>query len=686
MMKPVFRSAAFWQSALMTLPDDAFFELVRSVLGTVKTPFNKQKLLEELSRFVTRPEIQETMAAYIDGHNRRIITAVVLLGEPVPGELETFFTGEYSYAELHGMLLNLEERLILYRFRDGNKLRLALNPRLENILSPLASDPLILFPSIAESSETNAVPVPVDGRILAAVFAFLLNGEALFKGDTQGSFSFRKKTVDEGSRLFPGLEFETIAGGLVVLGLLVQDGEYLVPDEARIRAFKALSLRDCFEYLAAGIALFLQRGSGVYLGRSLLKNTVRLIHALMGYAGKEGRLLPEATMIKLAEMLRREEEKGWGSIGSDELPSSSLLIRSLVPSGLFTLPEFNGKRYYRPVPQDFTEAPALPAEPLIAMDSGFSCILYPGISFADALDLGAFSAVEETGTTVRFVLSRDSVVRGFDRGYGVEFLWQLLERLSAGRAGDTLKWNLEDWEKRYREVSLDEGTVLTLSGERSYLAQTEPLASMITKTLGPGIYFLSAGAGEASDVLHKAGVDIVARFRGIKPGQSQAFIPLEKVPPLTASLPEGTEEKSFGQTEAAAEQSKNRFRKILAGMKLARPEKEELESRIERGVVVSETQLKGASLRYEKLEARSLDYVGKTGIAKQAIASGSLLEVHWTAAATGEQTLWGIPESLDKKGGEMMLTIRPREGGESIRIALGKISLLRRIKQSIFGE
>jgi hypothetical protein len=408
-------------------------------------------------------------------------------------------------------------------------------------------------------------------------------------------------------------------------------------------------------------------------------------------------------------MLRREEEKSWGSMGtphsallSGELPSSSMLIQSLVPAGLFTMTEFNGKNCYRPVFQGSTELPSSKkhSAPFIAMDSGSSCILYPEISFADALDLGAFSTVEETGTTVRFSLSRDSVVRGFNRGYGADFLWQLLERLSAGRAGDALKWNLEDWEKRYREVSLDEGTVLTLSGERSYLAQTEPLASMITKTLGPGIYLLSAAAGEASDALRKAGVDIVARLRGGKAGQSQAFLPLEEFPP--GSLPAGVVGEVSGKTadadaEAAAgavdegtaadtaEQSKERFRNILTGMKLSKQEKEELESRIERGVVVSDDQLKAVSLRYEKLEARSLDYVGKTGIAKQAIASGSLLEVHWTTAGSAEQLL-GVPENLEKKGGETMLIIKPREGGESMRIALGKISLLRRIKRSIFGE
>jgi hypothetical protein len=55
----------------------------------------------------------------------------------------------------------------------------------------------------------------------------------------------------------------------------------------------------------------------------------------------------------------------------------------------------------------------------------------------------------------------------------------------------------------------------------------------------------------------------------------------------------------------------------------------------------------------------------------------------------------GIPEALEKSGGETILVLRPlppepgeslRIPGDSLRIPLGKISLLRRIKKSIFGE
>jgi len=713
-MRPVFRPVAFWQSALMTLPNAAFFDLLRSILGTVKTPFNKQNLVEELSRFIIRPEIQENIAAYIDQNDSKIIAAIALLSEPVPGELESFFTGEYSYAELQGMLLNLEERLIIYRFRDNDVLRIALNPRLENILAPYASDTGVLFPTVAaiepvpaENEEEPSAPEAaqtsygvLSGRTLAALFAFLLNNEVQIKDDGNGkdlSFAFRKKATEHAKTLFPGLDINAAAGGLLTLGLLVQKEESVVPDEARIAAFKDLPNRDIFEYLAGGIALFIYRNGlfAPYQSRGLLRNTVKLIHAISNLA-KDGTILPEATMIKMAELFRRQEESNWDYSGG--VPPVTVLLKSLVMAGLFSVLTIDGTNYYRPkIPAKAAKAPSAKEHPLIAMDSGFSCVLYPEISFADALDMSAFSFVEETGTAIRFALSRESVVRGFDRGYTAEVIWKMLDRLSGGRAPDALKWNLNDWEKRWQEVSLNQGVILTLSGERSYLAQTGRLASMIKQTLAPGIYLLSVGIDDAADALHSAGVDIVAR-PGSKPDEysSQFFAPLGK--PETISLPgnitekkTATGKKAPGKEDAvkeketaenSAEQIKQKFRLALEKMKLTKQEQEELESRIERRVIVSETQLKDTSLRYERLEARSLDYVGKTGIVRQAISTGSLLEL---SCLNGEKIL-GKPESLDKKGNEMILTIKPREGGEPVKLTLGKISLVRRIKQSIFGE
>ena len=100
--------------------------------------------------------------------------------------------------------------------------------------------------------------------------------------------------------------------------------------------------------------------------------------------------------------------------------------------------------------------------------------------------------------------------------------------------------------------------------------------------------------------------------------------------------------------------------------------------------------MNGGPIRFEKTEARNLDYVGKSLVAKQALTSKSMVEIHWPLSGGGENRLFGIPEGLEKKAGETILVLKPLGGegadAEPVRLPLGKISLIRRMKKSLFGE
>jgi len=165
-----FRSIDEWKSALMTLPDTSFCELIRSILGNIKTPFNKQRLLNDLINFLSRDEIKKNIAAYINEQDHKIIAALALLGEPVSGELGTFFIGEFSPEELHALVINLEERLIIYRIREEGRQRLALNPVLEHVLAPFIADTRCFFNSFRDeiSCKAEGAAIP-SGKTMAAL-------------------------------------------------------------------------------------------------------------------------------------------------------------------------------------------------------------------------------------------------------------------------------------------------------------------------------------------------------------------------------------------------------------------------------------------------------------------------------------------------------------------------------------
>ncbi|MDR1351658.1 MAG: helicase-associated domain-containing protein [Treponema sp.] len=738
-----FRPQDEWKACILTLPDTACFDLLRSVFGNIKTPFNKHQLMEKLAAFLLRKEIQDTIAAYINNDDHRIIAAVAMLGEPAPAALEIFFAGEYSCAEFHSLLLNLEERLILYRLREEGNYRISLNPLLEPVLAPFIADRSVLFPSFPGGGEERqtAGPQPLDDRIFAAIISFVTaQGEAqkeFFKTDG----GIRKKIVDDGRQIFPNLDIWPVVEGLRCIGLLETDGAGLAPDKKRLASFGRLGFRERLEYLAAGIYTAPQNTEADtwYFRRGYIRNLARFIHRFIS-TFEQGRLYPRRTLLRFAEI---QERNGGALFRNEGLPpapdfaagETRRFLAVLETAGLLRAAgEESGEAVYTPekLPgegpdgpdkgpgaalfQSALQAPAPespdgarlpPEQPAIAMDTPFSCILYPEIDFPGAATLASFCDCRETGATVRFEITRDSAVRGFDRGLRAEDMIGTLERLSLSAPDQNLAWTLKDWENRYSAVSLFQGTVLMLSEDRRYLAETGPLSPLISRTLAPGVYLLAvSGKDEAARILQKAGVDIIAQPPPALPEEKGYSAMTYSAYPSTGSFvfpgsgagdpaapcpagPPGLRE----EREKAAEERKEKLREALRKSGLPKPDQDELAARIERRQIVSESQLTGGLARHEKLEARNLDYVGKTIVAKQAIASGSLVEVLLPSLEGGEKRIMGTPQALEKSGGETVLVLRPltRGGGQSkekqeeeMRIPLGKIGLLRWIKQSIF--
>jgi hypothetical protein len=685
-MEAMFHNQDQWKSAMMTLPDDVFFDLLRSVFGHIKTPFNKQNLLTDLWAFFSREDIQRNLAAYIDEADARVIAAVAALGRPTAGDLERFFAGDEG---LPAQLLNLEERFILYRFREEGDLRLALNPALAPVLRSVAGD---IFPSFPLSPEEDPAP-PECGRMDDRTFAALLSffqeqGSPLVSGGRR-----RKKIADMGKRIFPGMDLDAAFRCFLRLAVIRPspggEGETLDIEDHSLGAFRDLDRRGRLIYWAAGMV---DPGDGEetapHLLRGRIRRLARLIGGILGFL-KEGRAYPPLTLGRFLFILEREEDP------DPNPPDIQALCGAMVRSGLL-----------RRVSQSYCLPPE-PSErqsgPVLTVDAPLFCLVYPGVGFADALALASFAAIRETGAVFRFELTRESCLRGFQRGVGAEEMGELLIRLSENRVEEAVLWTLGDWEKRSREVALFEGTFLSLAPERRYLAETETLSAMIRQELAPGFYWLVPGA-QVAEALRKTGVEVFLRSPGPEgaldrsPGKAgeriqgarTLFPPLEKGPP-GPPIPPDPPETDAGEGPVSpdrdAETLKTRFRQVLAERPLSVPERKELGARIDRRLVLTESQLNAGSVRAEKLEARGLDYVGKASIARQAISTHSLLEVVWSSPEDGgrEQRMLAFPQTLEKSGGESILVVEDsRAPGDTIRIPLGKIRLLRRIKKSIF--
>jgi len=198
-----------------------------------------------------------------------------------------------------------------------------------------------------------------------------------------------------------------------------------------------------------------------------------------------------------------------------------------------------------------------------------------------------------------------------------------------------------------------------------------PLAGLISETLAPGIYLLPPNAAdEAASALSAAGIDIISRRNEKAAALTDSSVAGSS---LAAQLnryfphPVGEKINIFNNNEknsvSAAENGTlppseaqstpqsatvfatpsaltENFHAILKETPMGEPERAELSARIDRRLVLCETQLKEASLRYEKLEARNMDYAGKQNVAKQAIAQQSPVEIVKARRGKGRAHFW----------------------------------------------
>ncbi|MDR1219501.1 MAG: helicase-associated domain-containing protein [Treponema sp.] len=730
MKKTPFEAIREWETALLTLPEELFFSLVRSVFGSVKTPFSKQRLVEDLKVFLSNEENRKTLEAYIDERDALLIASVAVLGNPTEQELADFIGGELN-GNVHACLVNMEERLIVYRFKKGRIAYIALNPLLEGVLGKFARNTRRLFPSVSRVSqreEPDACLPVIDDRFIAASFSF-----ALEKVGARGS-GFGARKNGSGKTSFPYVA-QYGSGALQVLELLIADDskveEKLSVNARNVARFGKLSPRERIEYYITGVYLYLYKTGSLQqrfnqfnaFHQGQVKTIAAFVHQFLDFftiyaacavcgAAADVRWYPRITLQRIAVLLQRR------GLGADQdrsvsLPNLDALLSCLETLGILIPDESS---LWRINPAVFGERPRSEPKTVLTMDTEFSCILYPGVDFSDALDLAFFSEVREMGAVVRFELTRESVVRGFDRGISADAMIRLLTRLSGGQVSHNVRYCLNDWEDRRRSVSLHHGLVLCLDEERRYLAEIEPFSRFIAQSLAPGVYLLyNIERSEAIKALRHVGVDIVAQSArsargGAESGALSAFASDEyemrfpalassDLSPLLIGEPDAQEEALPLQQEQAALYLE-RFRRALDNSAVPKSKREELNVHIENRLILNEEQLSEDCVSYKKMEAHLLDQAGKISIIREAIAAKSTLDIRWItmdkngrsgghechaerpAERPAERHAAGVPKKLEKTEGKRTLFLETQEG--ELRIPLRKILCIRKIKKSIF--
>lgn len=700
-----------WREALVRLSDQHFFDLMRMYLGAIKTPFNKQKLVEELSSFLRKKETRAGILLCLDEFDLMILSAIGELPSPTQQKIVSLFSGDRSFPEIYERILNLEERLVIYRKGDAENREYAINPYLADEIGPLAGLSVLVSPG--QRGEPLSALLRVDDLALAALYSFFLHEGDAVKNDG----SFRKKTMAALEAVFPQILAERdclrfLLAAFQNLSLLVKVEGRLVPDPGRWQAFAKDSPLSRFAWLvaAAGGRLprellreraqtFIDFYAALEDGSRYQRDMVSRLAFLL--SEKSGRATAGRPGGRFSAMIREQETAVSAEVGKERPDMIS------VAKAFGLLVEADGCLVKNSIlPDSSARDVAVPgARPYLVVSPSLDVTLMPGFSLAELLPLALCMEVRDVQIAGQFEITRKSCAAAFDQGVTADELVSLFRSRSAQALPQIVEFSIDDWFRSYSSVSLYHGFILRVDENRRVLFENdEYLSSLIRKILAPGIYLLDADSPEEiQESFARADLDFLPSVNSPLPKREAVDLPslrAASLSPLAGKSSAGASRDSLNQIapHVSVEQRESPERreadfdrhreKMLASLdSLAFPPEidEALRSRIERRIVLNPAQLDGESVRIEKVEARGMDFLGKVRIAEYALVSGSLLEIV-LEEKDSDRHLLGRPVSTEKRTGDVLLKLVTEPDKHIELISLGKAVLVRRIRGSIFSE
>ena len=691
-----------WRESFSSLPDDYFFDIIHMYLGEIKTPYNKPKLIEELSTILRKKENREVLVSYLDETDIKVLTAIRFIPDVEINKLEKFFVPAMTQGDLYEEMASLEERLIIYNRENKitGKKTIAINPHLEEELeSVLDLGNLIAEekPQIENFPSAGTMGIRLSPQVIAVFISYILahpdfskaNGDLKKKADAELKEICGIESTEIFKRLFTGMR------NLVLLRE-VDDGKMWEVDWERLEAFFALPFKSQVVYLCVASSALLSR-------RALVSNATFFSNTLDFARGKyftKEKLFAISFLIKEKSGTEDFGSRRFSKIlsGGDETDdhagSSAIeaMIDSAVVFGIMTLSGKNSEgSSLIHVEENFIDENVQEVKRLLSIDTGFSVTIMPGLSTLEFSSLVKFLDARQCDVTSTFEINRQSVIRGFDFGLSKEDIKSLLERYSAFEIPRNLEISLDEWSATYNSASIYRGYVLKLSEENAFRAENNPLfKTHMKEILAPGVYLLDFMSDvEAYAAIQKTGIDFAGKIRSVRTDV--------EVPPLPAVVDRGRSKISLGETSAVSSglecNRKNKekrlkiledFRNALEEMETTRDQKDGLLDRISRRIIIEGEQLRPESVRFELREAFGMNYTGKINVLESSIQKNSLVEIELTGSSN---MIFGIPKGILKNSETpvVFLTVENKETKETeeTEIEIAKISRVKRIRNSL---
>ena len=682
-----------WQEAFASLPDKQFFNTMRLYLGEIKTPYNKQRLTEQLASFIRKEENLQSIITLMDSFDVEVITALSLIPKASQETLVQFFIGSYSVTELYAEIINLTERLLIYTDKDEftGKEFLAINPLIKDHLTPYL-DTKLIFPDYQADITSIEDVFTISPNLISAFISYIKIHGISCKADG----SIKKNDKNRLAEIFPGKDnfIQLLMNAFVNLSLVAENDKGFSLDTSRIEAFAKLSEAQQYALLcAAAVSRFSRDGlkkeaqllldclSSIPEAGFTRKAILRLAF-LAGTHTEDGNALAKKSRFSLILEAARKEN------GIEPEQNAELLDRMIDCAMEFGLLQKLGttaedeELYKSAALSNFgSELPKV-----LNIDSTFTVTLLPGLQLSQLLPLTDFMLIKKCGVVTEFEITRQSVANGFDSGWNPESIFECLSNYTNYQIPQNLKINITEWYNSYSSAMLYHGYVLKVRDSNISLAENNPnIKKYIKEKLAEGIYFLNIPAGVSiSDFIQDSSLEFLGNVRSSESKAEFSSFPLLRDGHILSSLSAGSRTAINGIKKTSIAEADKLLKKLqasLASQQMEKQQKESLGYRISNRLILSENQLKNAAIRTEILEADGMDFSGKVHLIEAAVKEEDLMELQMpTADGKGFFTMVGSPLGISRQPGEavMRLQVEPTKDIENLLVS--RITHLRRLR------
>ncbi len=665
----------YWTDALYSLDDDSFLSIMRNYLGPIKTPFNKQDLIKKLTSFLSQDKITERILSLINEQERSVLNAIYFLNSPSVDDIYQFFGKNIQFYIIQQTIINLEERLLILQNTDQSLMintlflsdLLGSHIHISHIISlqtedrdnssfhtPITMFDQPLFTSYLSLFTGNYIRTTNDGNLKRSTLKIL--GDIFTQIDSERVISLTQLFI----RSFQSCGIVTSENGILKCDTAFTDD--LIASHSWSQIF--------FKFL---VSCFTQ----VYRTVSE-QNLYSFLFELLSLLEQIGPLKPES-LHRIWLILSSHH-----AIPLQEMHEPLYILLNL---GILN---YSGNTYIlNPHTSSVLNEDHEHLENCV-IDSDYTITCSREFPLNAARFLYACTKIRQIDAHYQFLITKNSSVQAFDAGYTSEQIIDLLHTISSTQIPHNIIQTISQWKLEYDSLQIYSGIIIAADAHRSRIIEKHPaLQDHIIRKFTDGVYLVKSETEAIwRDILTQSGIDVIPKT---KYSQKQGVYPQKPAEPyqspntkahvqfsaevIDLKIPENSYDDSFKQEMV----------KILEKMPIPKRSFEELEARIDKGLILIKEQLVSTHLHPTVQEAHGFDFQGKLNLCKQAMETKKdLLELHVKAFPDDEKVILIRPTELKKQGNEFFLIGLEVPENLLFEKSLRKIFLLRKLKSSLY--